>query len=222
MSSHDDKQHVPAPSLWPIGFAIGVVCLLVGFVVSWWGVAIGAALAVVFGFLWVYDLTRDMREPAHAPVPGTATVEVADEPAPAHAEEIPTYSRSVFLELGDARPRRRHRRSGHAAGARLRRAARVRAPQARRTSTSGRSRTSPRASSSCRRSSRIPSQGEVTRRTAFIRNNGLVAVDGKQEPSFTIIYSRCAHLGCPVQPGGVLDEEHAKNLKTKPATRSPC
>ena len=41
-----------------------------------------------------------MREPANAPVPGTATVEVADEAAPVHAEEIPTYSRSVFLELG--------------------------------------------------------------------------------------------------------------------------
>ena len=47
-----------------------------------------------------------------------------------------------------------------------------------------------------------PSEGEVSRRTAFIRNNGLTAVKGKQEPSFTIIYSRCAHLGCPVQPNG--------------------
>ena len=67
MSSHDDKPQVPAPSIWPIGFAVGVVCLLVGFVVSWWGVAIGGALVVVFGFLWVYDLTRGMREPENAP-----------------------------------------------------------------------------------------------------------------------------------------------------------
>ena len=100
VSSLQDKPHVPAPSLWPIGFAVGVVCLLVGFVVSWWGVAIGAALAVAFGFLWVYDLTRGMREPVHAPVPGTATVEVSDAAAPAHAAETPTYSRSVLLELG--------------------------------------------------------------------------------------------------------------------------
>jgi Rieske Fe-S protein len=59
-----------------------------------------------------------------------------------------------------------------------------------------------------------PAQGEVTRRTAFIRNNGLVPVGGKQEPSFTIIYSRCAHLGCPVQPGGLLQDDQKKNLKT--------
>ena len=30
-----DTSHLPAPSLWPIGFAIGVACLLVGLVVSW-------------------------------------------------------------------------------------------------------------------------------------------------------------------------------------------
>jgi Rieske Fe-S protein len=216
VSPHDDKPHVPAPSLWPIGFAIGVVCLLVGFVVSWWGVLIGAALAVVFGFLWVYDLTRGMREPAHAPVPGTAAVEVADEPGPARTAENPTYSRSVFLELGTlglggvigglvtlpslgfaVLPAFEHHKhadvdlgpiTNFAEGEFV-------------VSTF----------------LEDPSQGEVTRRTAFIRNNGLVAVDGKQEPSFTIIFSRCAHLGCPVQPGAVLDEEHAKNLKTKPA-----
>src|SRR5438876_5785184 len=43
-----------------------------------------------------------------------------------------------------------------------------------------------------------PSEGEVSRRTAFVRNNGLV--QGK--PSFTIISNRCAHLGCPVQANG--------------------
>jgi Rieske Fe-S protein len=49
-----------------------------------------------------------------------------------------------------------------------------------------------------------PSQGEVTRRTAFVRNNG-PAESG--EPSFTILYSRCVHLGCPVQPNGPIDED---------------
>ena len=28
-----DTPHVPAPSLWPIGFAIGIACILVGLVV---------------------------------------------------------------------------------------------------------------------------------------------------------------------------------------------
>ena len=49
-----------------------------------------------------------------------------------------------------------------------------------------------------------PEQGEVSRRTAFIRNNGRTD-DGT--PSFTTIFSRCVHLGCPVQPNGPIDEE---------------
>jgi len=43
-----------------------------------------------------------------------------------------------------------------------------------------------------------PDEGEVTRRTAYIRYNG--TLDGK--PSLTIISNRCAHLGCPVQANG--------------------
>jgi Rieske Fe-S protein len=218
VSSHDHSPHVPAPSLWPIGFAVGVVCLLVGFVVTWWGVVIGAALAIVFGFLWVYDLTRNMREPAHAPVPGTATAAVADEPV--HAEEIPTYSRSVLLELGTlglggvigglvtlpslgfaVLPAFEHEK--HAAV--------DLGPIS--NFTEGEFVVSTFLED--------PSQGEVTRRTAFIRNNGLVAVNGKQEPSFTIIYSRCAHLGCPVQPGGVLGKEKDLNTATKPVKLIP-
>jgi len=60
-----------------------------------------------------------------------------------------------------------------------------------------------------------PSEGDVSRRTAFIRNNGLLGA----VPSFTIISNRCAHLGCPVQANGptgaILGEknvvEHTKN-----------
>jgi Rieske Fe-S protein len=32
------------------------------------------------------------------------------------------------------------------------------------------------------------------------------------EPSFTILYSRCVHLGCPVQPNGPIDEEARKDV----------
>ena len=217
MSSHGDKRHVPAPSLWPIGFAIGIACLLVGLVVSWWGVVIGGGLLVVFGFLWVYDLTRDMREPAHVPVPGAATVEVADEPAPAHADETPTYSRSVFLELGTlglggvigglvilpslgfaVLPAFEHH--GHA------------------EVDLGPLSNFPEGEFVVATYLGDPAQGEVSRRTSFIRNNGLTKdpSSGQQVPSFTIIYSRCAHLGCPVQPGGLLGEDQAKELKTQP------
>jgi Rieske Fe-S protein len=58
---------------------------------------------------------------------------------------------------------------------------------------------------------REPSQGEISRRTAFIRNNGLLS----GRPSFTCISNRCAHLGCPVQAGGPLFQDTAKTEKTK-------
>ena len=43
-----------------------------------------------------------------------------------------------------------------------------------------------------------PKQGDVSRRTAFVRYNGLL----DDQPSFTIISNHCAHLGCPVQANG--------------------
>ena len=216
MSSHDEKPHVPPPSLWPIGFAVGVVCLLVGFVISWWGVAIGAVLIAVFGFLWVIDMTRGMREPAHAPVPGSATVEVADEPAAPAAEEIPTYSRSVFLELSTLG-------LGGVIGGLVTLPALGFAVLPAFESHKhdavdlGPISNFPEGEFVVSTFLEDPSQGEVTRRTAFIRNNGSATVEGKAVPSFTIIYSRCAHLGCPVQPGGLLDDKASKTLKTKPA-----
>jgi quinol---cytochrome c reductase iron-sulfur subunit, bacillus type len=55
-----------------------------------------------------------------------------------------------------------------------------------------------------------PEQGEVSRRTAYIRNNGVA--DGK--PSFTIISNRCVHLGCPVQPNGPVFDNRKKDVRT--------
>jgi menaquinol-cytochrome c reductase iron-sulfur subunit len=58
-----------------------------------------------------------------------------------------------------------------------------------------------------------PAAGEVSRRTAFVRNNG--AVEGK--PSVTIIHNRCVHLGCPVQSGGPREDQDRKTIKTEQA-----
>ena len=43
-----------------------------------------------------------------------------------------------------------------------------------------------------------PRAGEVSRRAAYVRNNGFV----DNVPSFTILSSRCTHVGCPTQPNG--------------------
>ena len=43
-----------------------------------------------------------------------------------------------------------------------------------------------------------PAAGEISRRAAYVRYNGLLGT----EPSFTILSSRCTHVGCPTQPNG--------------------
>jgi Rieske Fe-S protein len=45
-----------------------------------------------------------------------------------------------------------------------------------------------------------PAQGAVSRRSVFVRSNGLIA----GQPSFTILSGRSSYLGCPVQPNGVV------------------
>lgn len=45
-----------------------------------------------------------------------------------------------------------------------------------------------------------PEAGEISRRAAYVRYNGLLGT----EPSFTIMSSRCTHVGCPTQPNGPL------------------
>ena len=61
----------------------------------------------------------------------------------------------------------------------------------------------------------------------FVRNNG--RLDG--EPSFTLIFSRCVHLGCPVQPNGPVDDEQKQTVgeprradarARRPASAVPC
>jgi Rieske Fe-S protein len=51
----------------------------------------------------------------------------------------------------------------------------------------------------------------VSRRTAYVRNNGVV----NGQPSFTIISNRCAHLGCPVQPNGPVFDNKKKESRIK-------
>jgi len=104
-----EKPHLPPPSLWPIGFAIGVVCILVGLIVSWPAAAVGVVLTVIFGFLWVRDVTTGYRRRDVGVEPGVGGPESATEGAPAipadrgeaampPPERGETFSRNVFLE----------------------------------------------------------------------------------------------------------------------------
>jgi len=205
-----DTPHLPGPSLWPIGFAIGVACLLLGLVISWIVAAIGVVLAVVFGLLWARDVTRDVREEVPAIEPETRVIAdaAAADTAAAAPAPLPTYTRSRFLEastlgLGAAigavvtlpvlgfmvLPSFTNLEEGEA--------------------DLGPIDNFPRGDFMIASYLANPKAGEVTRRTAFVRNNG-PAESG--EPSFTILYSRCVHLGCPVQPNGPIDEARTKTV----------
>jgi menaquinol-cytochrome c reductase iron-sulfur subunit len=210
----DDRPQLPPPSLWPVGFAVGIVCLLVGLVVSWPAAAVGAGLALVFGFLWAREVaTGSAALPAPPP----------DEPAPA-APPIPAHRGEAAMP--EPEPGERFPRSKFLEGATLGLGgvigAIVTLPAAGFAVLPGFVKQKGHAVDlgpigdfeenkwDVVTFLRDPEQGEISRRTAFIRNNGLL--DGK--PSFTIISNRCAHLGCPVQPGGPLFTDQEKKVKT--------
>jgi Rieske Fe-S protein len=217
-----EQPHLPPPTLWPIGFAIGIAVVLVGLVVDPTLISsIGGAIAIVFAFLWIRDATAELRgqpivvEPESrareagladaAPVP--ADVGEAAMAPPAPGERFP---RSKFLEastlglgaviggvvtlpaVGFAVLPSFFDQKGHKVDL-------------------GPLTDFPEGKWLISTFMLDPSEGEVSRRTAFVRNNGLL--QGK--PSFTIISNRCAHLGCPVQANGPMlgkhVVEHTKN-----------
>jgi menaquinol-cytochrome c reductase iron-sulfur subunit len=188
--SGGDNQELPRPTLWPVGFAIGIATVLIGLVVSWAAVGVGGAIAVVFGFLWVRDLA--VRRAAPAPPPEAAS----GAPAEAHA-----YSRSMFLEA-----------STLGLGAVIGGVVSLPAvglaiippflKQGHKDLDLGPISDYPQGKWQIVHFFLDKAEGEVTRRVAYIRYNGLLGT----EPSFTIISNRCAHLGCPVQPLGLVQQ----------------
>ncbi|HZP72159.1 MAG TPA: hypothetical protein VFA97_02160, partial [Gaiellaceae bacterium] len=207
---HDDHPHVPGPSLWPVGFAVGIVVLLVGLIISWWIAGLGALVALAFAFLWVRDLTAGT-ELAHAPeVPpeGPATASAAAGASAAVFEEPEErYPRSKFLELSTLGL------GGVIGGI-------VTAPalgfmvlppflrQGFKDIDVGPLSQFPEGKFVVVTFAADPTEASVSRKTAFVRYNG--PLNG--QPSFTIISNHCAHLGCPVQANGPLDEQHKKQF----------
>ena len=214
---HEDRPHLPGPSLYPIAFAAGVACILVGLIVNPTLIApIGGAIAVVFGFLWARDATMDYRgvpepiEPERREVPVTAPAIPAHHgeaamPEPAPGERFP---RSKFLEA-----------STLALGAVIGGLVTVPAvgfmvipayvKQGYPNVDLGPLDNFTEGKWFVTTFFQHPDAGDVSRRTAYIRNNGLL----KGEPSFTIISNRCAHLGCPVQPNGPVQNDQQRVVK---------
>ena len=206
--SHDENPHVPGPSLWPVGFAVGIVVLLVGLIVSWYVAALGAILALVFGFLWVRDLTAgtELTEADEVAPEGGATVVESEELPP--EDPADRYPRSKFLEISTIG-------LGAVIGGLVTipvlgfMVAPAFLKQGDKDHDLGPMDGYPEGKFIITTYMTNPAQGAVSRRTAFIRNNG----QANGLPSFTIISNHCAHLGCPVQPNGPLNERLTKRYR---------
>ena len=162
----------PAPTIWPIGFAVGIVCILVGLIVSSWIVA-----AVGARDRRRLRLPLGARGDARAPRRRRARRARAGAGAPRRRRRPaePTTPRRRGRR-GDALPAERLPRGQHTRPRRgdRRRSSRCRSlgfvvlpafsTRSTTTSTSGRSTTSPRASGSSRTFIRDPTEGEVSRR----------------------------------------------------------
>jgi Rieske Fe-S protein len=203
-----EEAHLPSPTLYPIGFAIGIVVVLVGLVINPLLISsIGAVIAIVFAVLWAREATAELRAEPTVVEPERRDLGEAGERAETDEHEVTIeqvpVTRSVFLEgatLG----------LGAAIGGL------ITLPvvgfavlpgflgQDQHKVDLGPISTFPIGSWFITTFILDPAEGEVSRRTAFVRNNGNVA-DPKtkqQVPSFTIISNHCVHLGCPVQANG--------------------
>ena len=218
----DHEPHLPGPSPWPFAFALGVAVLLTGLIVGWLVVAIGALITVVFGFLWVRDASRELRgdvpeieperrevRPARRMVPESPAEGEAGMPLMTEAE-IERFPRSKFLEASTLG-------IGAAIGGIVTvpvlgfAVAPAFLDQPETDVDLGPVENFPEGEFMITTFLQVPESGEVSRRTTYVRNNGVE----NGVPSFTIVSNRCVHLGCPVQPNGLPEDDNAQEVETE-------
>lgn len=202
----DQPQHSHAQtfSLWPIGVAVGVAFCLVGLLVSWWIVAVGAAITVLAGTAWIYDVVRE-RSPSPVDTGPPAAGEHVKRSSVGETEaDRKTFLSAMTLGLGAA------------IGALVTIPPMVFAgvPPFRKGEgfTDVDVDLGPLEDFSegewlITKFNMHPEIGDVADRTAFVRYNG---PDEQGAPSFTILSNRCVHLGCPVQANGPTTPEEER------------
>ena len=202
---HETEPHLPSPTIWPFAFAAGIALVLVGLIVSWPVALAGVVISLVFGFLWIREATAEYRRgpveeegPPGAVSGGVPHVEPDEGLAAEEEETVHRYPRAKFLEgatLG---------LGGLIGGiVTLPAVGLAVAPafvgQEYDEVDLGSLDNFPEGNFVVATFLSATEGGGVSRRTAFVRNNGMTDAG----PSFTILSNRCVHLGCPVQPQGV-------------------
>jgi len=182
----------------PVSFAIGVVVLLVGLVVNLQVIApLGAAIALVAGLGWALG-SGSKRRPT-TPRPSASAEATGAERFPrSRMLERATLGIGGFVALGAVLP---------AVGAAVLPAV---LNQRRRAVDLGPVDDFPQGQFVVATFISDPAMGEISRRTAYVRNNGSLG----KSPSFTIMSSRCTHVGCPTQPNGPVFGQQRRALKT--------
>ena len=207
----DAAHHEPSPTIYPLGFAVGIVIILVGLVIDPLVIgSIGAVITIVFGFLWIRDATHLYRtEQVHVEAEQREAEQAVAEGRPAPTTE--RFPRSRFLESMTI-----------GLGALI--GGIVTVPvagfallpgflhQGRHRVDLGPITDFPEGQWLIATFMVDPALGEVSRRTAFVRNNGIT----NNVPSFTIISNRCAHLGCPVQANGPIGKTSSETTANGP------
>ena len=197
--STDEKTKPAGGGVWPAGFAIGIAVLLVGLIVDPLVITpIGAAIALLAGAAWVRANHRTERSPQSPParVPEAWT----DEPRFPRSRllERATLGLGGLVALGIALPTAGFTILPSFLGRRQR------------PVDLGPITAFPEGQFVVATFLADPTAGEVSRRAAYVRNNGLLG----NLPSFTIMSSRCTHVGCPTQPNGPLFLKQRKAERT--------
>ena len=213
-----EEAHLPAPTIWPVGFAVGVALVLVGLIVSWPVAAAGAVLTLIFAFLWIRDATREYRGvPVEEDEPFTVEEPVPDEGmVAAEEEDVERYPRARFLEAATIG-------IGGLIGAIVTLPSLGLAVlpsfvgQRYDEVDLGPLENFPEGEFMIATFLSKEEASGVSRRTAFVRNNGMA----NGEPSFTILSNRCVHLGCPTQPQGLAGEAKKVEAKLGEITLTP-
>jgi Rieske Fe-S protein len=185
-------------TLVPVTFAIGVAVLFVGLVVNPYVVApLGGAIALVAGLAWASP-SGGKRRPATARPRASAEEAGAERFPRSRMLERTTLGLGGLVALGAVLP---------AVGAAVLPAF---LNQRRKAIDLGPLGDFPQGQFVVATFLSDRAMGEISRRTAYVRNNGLL---GKR-PSFTILSSRCTHVGCPTQPNGPVFGQKRRALKT--------
>jgi menaquinol-cytochrome c reductase iron-sulfur subunit len=214
-----DKPHVPGPSIWPFVLAAGGTLILIGVIVSpMIVVPLGVIILAIALIGWTreksgqhveaVEVEPETRAPRAPAIPANEGEAAA---APTTDEELESkFPRSVFLE-------------GSTLGLGAVIGGLVTVPalgfavlpaftkQHEIRADIGPVSDFPESEWMIATFMTDPTIGEVSRQTVYVRNNGTTK---ENKPSFTVISNHCAHLGCPVQPAGLVDEAKKKTIKT--------